>query len=346
MKTKIRRKIKYILYKLGLYPVSPDQLFYKSKHQSQEESQHELQKTAHFISHINDHDYYTQLLKKFVPEWDISIDSAQFIGEGRGHNNINAHRKVCFKDKTYFEKVYFTNSKDFKSILWFHHQIQNQLSSLIRVPKLESVFKGELISIVYQEFIHFKELPQKEEGQAFINLSKDLYHISNDKLTTLLNNKESADFKDVFRIILGYKTFKNSTQIKSFQQKGIDIIQFEQALLNSKHILTHGDIRQSNAFKNQVLIDWDNVGFYPIGYDPAHIYYNLLLQKQTDQNLEKWLKTHYKTTIIDTDWHDFERNVHFYIFLFMEINFFNQPQNLEIKTRIEARLKALSTTNL
>src|SRR5699024_7184083 len=108
--------------------------------------------------------------------------------------------------------------------------------------------------------------------RSLIQFSIILYHISCAQ-ESYLRKLEIPDLIQNFKN--NNHTYRRhiSKAKTRLQEEKINIKSFQKSLDYSKSIITHSDIHERNGFKNKILIDWDFFGIYPIGFDPAMIYY-------------------------------------------------------------------------
>src|SRR5690554_3781323 len=84
---------------------------------------YELKKLANNIRELNNQKLYNGLLKKYVTDWNDTVLSSEFIGDGSGEHNLGVYRKVCFENGCFFEKAYFNDSYDLLKVDWFYDHV-------------------------------------------------------------------------------------------------------------------------------------------------------------------------------------------------------------------------------
>jgi hypothetical protein len=289
--------------------------FYKSlKYQPAGVKIHVLRRIASTVRDAENHGFYEELLKAFVPNWQVNITKAVFMGKGAGECDLNVYRKVRIENKLYFEKIYFTDYPSFKHIQFFQAHIYKLIQKKIKVPYIRKIYSGELLTIVYYDYLVLNELEVEKQENRLIQFSKYFYHISCEN-ASCLKKLELPDSIKNFR-----KRFKYRNNILSakarLSEKNIETEIYEKSLSRSKHIFTHGDLHEDNSFKQAVLVDWDNCGIYPLGFEPAYMYYCLMLKNNKRGNVINWLRKHYMDTVLKEDWRDFEQNFTYLLFVF------------------------------
>ena len=86
-----------------------------------------------------------------------------------------------------------------------------------------------------------------------------------------------------------------------------------------RYVLTHGDIQDTNAFENNILIDWDSVGIFPAGLDPAFLLFYLMMNENNEKyDVLNWIDTNYKDIINEKEWDSFQLSVLFFLFVFIQ----------------------------
>lgn len=223
---------------------------------------------------------YQKMLVKYDKDINLSdIKKAEFISSGNGCGTLQICRKISFNNsnKTYFEKIYFNDSQEFKTMMYFYNNIYTYCKKLnFTPPKLEFVRLGNKLNITYYEFIHLKKI----ELNKRLNLSLKYY-----------SQYSSLSFKHKFTSQNNYLLFTKQTRYlilkkqlikylsKIYPQKKVNILllEIEKQIINIQHIFQHGDFHFGNIFYN-CIIDWDTSGFYPIGYDLGFIFANEIKQ--------------------------------------------------------------------
>jgi thiamine kinase-like enzyme len=334
----IKKQIKKYLHKAGFYiryyPTVNDFCnFLENKPISVKE--YELRQVTTYISCAEDHQSYEKLLKHFVPNWHLDRKEAKFIGKGvTGDVSLKAHRKVRIKDKTYFEKVYFNSNRFLLDRQWFDDHIYELIKDKIKVPCIQKSYRGSLLTIVYFDYFNLIELEEDKEGHL-IQITKDLYRISCRNEDELLKLPWPDSVKEI-------KHPRFRKRLHLLEREVQEHKALEESVAQSKRIITHADIHMDNAFKNRILIDWDFFGLYPIGYDPAFVYYRLLITKTIkNYNYISWLHDHYKDVILNEDWPYFERNFIYFllIFCYKRPHLFEKGRGKELEQQLIEKLK-------
>lgn len=303
---------------------------------------YELKRICKRLKVTNNHNVYNQLLKQFVPDWDVNLKNPQFIGITKGNNNLNAHRKVTIGHTVYFEKVYFNYSQDLFNLEWFYDNIYEQLlKGKLKVPQIEKVYRGELLTITYYEFLDLTPLPESEREEILIKYTKDLHQISLENNAYLSGLDIPESVKDFRYYNRRYRSRRSLLKGEILENKlGIkDINRIEKQIMSSKPVVIHGDITWNNTTPDAILIDWDNFGIYCMGFDTARTYYRFLRADMVDGNYIDWLTVNYKSTVIDEDWQDFKRNALYFLYTFAHTRFFSQGKYKSMEKKIAVEMQ-------
>jgi hypothetical protein len=349
MKLAIKNFIRKYLQKIGIYiQFEPDtkilffptaRFFYryiKDMPKSLQES--ELRDITYSLKITNNHKTYERLLKAFVPSWKAGITNAKFMGKGIGEGSLNTYRKVRINNKLYFEKIYFNDHQIFNHVQFFQAHIYELINDKIKVPRIRKTFCGDLLTIAYYDYMVLNELEEETKENRLIQFSKDFYHISCNNELYLRELKLPDSIKDFRR---RYQYRNNIILAKTRLLLHVSTKPFERLLDQSKHILTHGDLHEDNSFKQAVLVDWDRCGIFPLGFEPAYIYYCLMLKNNKRGDVINWLYKYYSGTISKEDWQDFERNFVYLLFVF-SIKLFEKSS---FKTTEQQLIKILKDYN-
>jgi hypothetical protein len=298
-----------------------------------------LKKITELLRIAENHKYYNSLLKILVPDWNVKIQEAKFIGKGYGSRNLNTYRKVKIGNKNYFEKIHFSRYQNLDTEQWFQENIYQLIRDKINVPLIHKIYQGPILSIVYYDFWELSVLEKETVENTLIQFSKDLYYIScrsQPMLTTLEIPEAIKDFRLHFR----YQQSRVLAEAKLLKHE-INMRALEDSIDRSKHILTHGDINPGNGFQNRVLIDWGSFCFFPIGFEAAHIFYRIQFRYIQLTDVITWLQRHYKSTVLKEDWKSCKRNFIYFLFVFFTKQF-ERGELKKLEQQLIAKLKQSS----
>lgn len=324
------------MFKIGVlsqYYPDKKEIIRKIKKQPLVIQEYELSKLSINLRATNDHKFYEFLISSFVPSWDKNIHGKKIFGGGGGSGSLNSFRKVEIEGKYYFEKIYFTNQKEFKTIQWYQEYVQNELIEIV-IPKVCKIFEGRVISAVYFEFLELKPLKPREMESKVVEMASLLYHSS---------TRDVFQFSDIepfikdFRESNSYQSrFRNT--VKRVPLDTIEWTKLEKAAADSRIILAHGDLQEYNVFNDEKLIDWDFSSLRPIGFDASFAYFSLIIRNRVKKFSFSWIETSFKSMVDKKEWFEFERNFYFFLYLFF-IWRFNEGRHLEIEKLLIEKLK-------
>lgn len=342
----IRRIIKkygYLLFnKAGLYVsklYTPEEQYHILSRKPYEVVKQELKHLSFFISASNDHFYYNKLLKLYIPNWDLEIEKTKFIGVGGGSGNLSAFRKVTSQGKNYFEKIYFSESKDLESVLWFDKFIYPRLQFIFQIPKIKKIYRNDLLTIVYMDFLNLEPIKRQEEEKKLIETSKKLYLI---EIEDLIKEKTNIP-QPIFDFTFNYMVQLNGEMVNvTLLQHSIDIDTLIKKIQQSKRVLTHGDFIARNIAQEAVIIDWDSFGFFPIGMDQAYLYYYLYLKENKEPMIKPdlWLKTNFEDFIEPPFWETFKLNFYYFTLVF-SWRLFLMEKHVEVQKHLINQISCL-----
>ncbi len=358
MLTAIKHKIHFIikryLYYFGyIIEQIPDANYLTQVHE--EVRRYKLRKLANNIKKLDDHKLYNRILKKYAVEWKDDITSAEFVGNGFGGDNVEVYRKVLFQNIYYFEKVYFNGSYDLLRIEWFYEYIYTNLKKYLNPPKLFKVIKGDLITIVYFEYLDLVTLPREEWHSVFYNISKNMYMLFKD-VNKLLEAAPNC-VKD-YRLHSYYTmTIKEAEKnIKKLSNNRLTVQMIEEVINLQPLILSHGDIHERNVFANNYIIDWDSFGFFPHGFEVAIIYANNI-KSITFESLQEILIEEYNEVVPTYHWEGFVLSCWYFYLIFtsreditsetmsLQKDVFNVIEKLYYKLRIQYKFTEIIINN-
>src|SRR5690554_4963035 len=329
--------MKLILFKifnfLGIYVEnlhSPNIFLYSLRKMPLNIKQYEIKKKTNYAAIVDNHKYYNDLLKEDIENWNIEVQKPIFIGKGIGASSLDTFRRVSIDGKLYFEKVYFNSFPELENVLWFQENYYEDVVKSIRTAKIEKVYKGKIMSVIYYEFLELNPLSSESVEDSIIQISKKLYKLSKNQLSV---QNHIIDFKKHFE----YKRNIDSLT-EDYSKIGIFVKKFEVLAESSSQILTHGDFQKTNIFQDMTLVDWDSVGFYPIGLEQALIYYRFLFEDLACDLPLNWLLNSFKDVVADEDWLDFERNFVFFLSVFAS-NLFKENKKLNVHLIVTDYLK-------
>lgn len=313
LKIKIKRILQYRGIFVQYYP-SAKVLYQQLSNKHEKVQEYELKRVCKEVAETQNHFFYNSILRNFVPSWDIYVQDARFYGKGMGESSLNTYRKVKINGEAYLEKIYFNSFTDLEDVLWFTEVLSDWLSEEIHIVKPKKIFKGERISILYFPFLKLKKFPADKNESGQIAFSEKLYCLSNKKNYKAMESQAPSRLKNYRKHFLYQRNIDEAKQL--FKKYEINCQQIETSIQSYKKVLTHGDLNQGNGFQNNILIDWDAFGFYPLGLDAAYIYYRNHLREGGEETAFEWLDRRYKQRILSEDWSSFRKSFLYFSFVF------------------------------
>lgn len=279
----MKRQLKRIFKKLGFNTERitkvgklphPEQFYELYPHLNTTAEKASLKEYTKNLRLTDNQPFYEELLKRYVPEWDLDIREAEFVGKGLGEESLNTYRRIVTgKGEILFEKVFFTESRLVEKLKFLQEKISPEFEEKINSPKIQISFAGEELTIVYFEYFILNPVPIKQRTQeAFkiFNILKDIQ--PQPDWADEMNRLGINDFKDHQR----YK-WNLKGNLDLYKEENIDYSYFDECADNSVKVMAHGDLSKNNLFQGNRVVDWDYFEFYPIGFELAFIYRNSYL---------------------------------------------------------------------
>lgn len=267
---------------------------------------YQLKKLAEDIKKLNDQKLYNKLLKKYIIDWDWDdyFTSSVFIGHGSGEDNLDVYRKVCVEDKYFFEKVYFNDSQDLLVVEWFYEYVYPRIGEHLKTVNLHKIIKGDLITVVYFDFIALAPVSRFMYHSCFFAIAKNLYELSRADASLI---KGATCFVKDYRLHFHYidKIDDFKLAIKKMSNGKLTVEMIEQIIDLQPLIFSHGDIYHPNVFEDNYLIDWDSCGFFPHGFDCAFILATNVRYISLEK-LKEILNDEFKELVGDDQWDGFQ----------------------------------------
>lgn len=284
------------------------------KNYSAQIGRYEIRNYTNFLMWNTDHKRYEKFLNTFIPERKVNISRASFVKEGDSEEALRSHRKVLIDGKWYFEKVFFSLYKNLQCTLWFQDMVYKHVKTGIKVPLIQKHFSGQWVSVAYFEFLNLRMYDNlAETQQQLIKVFEMLTRL--DEILKQIPGVIAAGKRDFHKTTV-YAGNLADAEI-SFQKHGYSINRIAEDIVQTPLRFCHGDLHSSNICRNNVVLDWDMAGFYPVGYEHAVMYRNLLHFREV-QNLNafEWLKDWFGNECADDTDGLLSRNFLFFLLVF------------------------------
>jgi hypothetical protein len=212
-----------------------------------------------------------------------NCESISFVGSGHNPGVLNSYRKIELKDQTLFEKIYFKERKE--KVIIFKKWIQPVLLARgLKMAKLVQMNEGERLFVAYYQYLDLTPLHTDQFLEKAIDIAAEIANVK------FNNSAKLPEFINTYKLGDYHKTIENFQKEISSQIPGTDTFLYRVNEYIDQHIprtLNHRDLSEKNTFKDGKVIDWDNFGFAPVGYDFGLI---IGLANQENITLEKYLE--------------------------------------------------------
>src|SRR5690554_5676665 len=233
------------------YYASADRVYESLRQYPNLIQEYELKRIFDTITIAGNHKFYNELISKFIPSWNLSIQESTFIGFGAGESSLSSFRKVKLSNKNLHEKIYFSSHQDLKRIGWFHKNVSHLVQSYgIALPSVYEIYSGDAITVVYSDYVDLKQLDTISKEENLVRFTLRLYELSlTEEFKSIINNASPSitDFKSHFEYKRNREVAKNL-----LGEHGISLESLEEQVSKTRYVLTHGDIQETNAFQNHV----------------------------------------------------------------------------------------------
>lgn len=226
-----------------------------------------LKKAAekHALSH--DHRAYEQALMQYDDEvsFEESYSAVGFVGSGKGQHTLNSYRKLNFDGRMLFEKIYSIDSLDWRKCHYFYEQIHPRLNgSGICVPALLWRLCGNRLVVARFEFIDFSTVDSECYVEEVVRLTNSMASLGP------VGADAPPEFQDLTQHFGFQRCFQKSVRVieKAREKVGILTLMRKQCEALPRFV-GHGDLSRPNMGGDGLVLDWDNFGFYPPGFDLA-----------------------------------------------------------------------------
>ena len=344
MIVKLANLISKFFYSAGFFPpariVEPTKFVNSIKGKPLDVQEYYLKKMSLYINSTDNSKYYNSLLKALVPEWNKNISTATFLKtKAMGESSLSTFREVNDRNHITFEKIYFLTYLDLKKVQWFQNNIGELIFDEITYPKIINVFSSDTIAITYSDFLSLEIIADESQKMEMMLKFTHIFYRKSIKNTNYLNQLSIPEFILDFQDHFYFKRCLELARQKLASNE-INFDFFLNFATQSKHIISHGDIFETNVFANNTLVDWDNFGIYPIGFDIAFIYHRFLVKYPSLFIFKRWLKVNYEKVINTKDWQEFETNVYFFLYIFSAVRF-KAGKDFDLEYSLIKRMKMM-----
>lgn len=295
---------------------------------------YELKKICNRIRENNNHKLYNEILKRYIKDLNIDFTETEFVGVGGGMGNLNVYRKVTFSTKTYFEKIYFSESEDLKRYIWLNENVFPILIDYIKFPTINKIYSGSFISAIYFEYIQATVAKEIDKTTLIIESIKSLYKLS-------IRKDSEKIIEATPNFILDYEQhtiFKKNASCEFFKEENICVHSIKKIIEANRKVFSHGDLKKENISVDNFLLDWDSFGVYPASFDVGFAYYMFIVTKADVESPGKWLINNYKSVILVEDWEAFKIGFFYFTSVFLSV-FFVKGKYTSVREELLMHLK-------
>jgi len=281
----------------------------------------QLKILSSIMPYIDDNCLYENILNifdsKLEPLNGDNPEETRFIGIGGGTDVLHSSRKISLKDIILFEKIYKKDSNALENIKWFTKNIKHQLNhDLIRVPEIYYIKEGNYLAAVYYEYLQLKPVTQNHAIDRIVDLSMYFYNLQlpgipeHDKLPREYHSSRLHSI-----VSWCAREYKEG----GMQDVSNHISSWEKKVTGFKSQFSHGDLYKGNLDKLNYVVDWDECGFHPPGYDIAKGLSFLCLWDNINE-FENFLKEKCLNAVGKRNFEEFLFSSLYFHFIFYSLN--------------------------
>lgn len=214
-----------------------------------------------------DHEYYERLLGAYdsAVEFRAMFTERFFIGKGKGRFTLNTYRKIVSGDECFFEKIYSSASIDWRKCCFFYSNIAPGLRAEgLVIPQVLAVTAGDRLAVCLFEFI---DIPFVDEGGYFDFLFSTVEKLSRFDFDALIVPEEFRALEFHFGFARCFR--KTQSVLEQAFADNSTLSRMKAYCEAMPRYVGHGDLSLPNMGVDSIVIDWDNFGFYPPGFDLA-----------------------------------------------------------------------------
>ncbi|MGM0769375.1 MAG: phosphotransferase [Pseudomonadota bacterium] len=234
----------------------------------------ELKYWSFIVSCFEQHQVYEELLAGY--DEVRPLPSAQkgmqvwFFGSGHGRSTLNTYRSIRKVPERrgedwQFEKVYSRQDDDFFRMASMELCAGAHLRSQgIFFPPVLDTISGQRVALVYSVFAKGRRLDANTELERGDMVVKALMAspVDESRLDSVLY-RYHPNFIDALSRAREWVRRNKPEFSCAFEEIALDIEE------QYPRCLAHGDLHRKNMLNSGAVLDWDNCGVYPVGFDPG-----------------------------------------------------------------------------
>ena len=211
------------------------------------------------ISKRKNHRLFEFMLQRYDPFLDLSYCSTstdkQFIHQGSGSGTIKPYRTFYKGGVRYFEKIFFNDALELKSISEFYdNSCELACQHRIQIPSLLQTIKGSKLTVLLYEY---RDIVPLAIGSRYQALKKGTL--------ALAQNKPQNRPASTIRLNLVVDGEKHLLNKGVFTEE--EIIDIKQIIHSLPVCFQHLDLSTNNVYADHFIMDWDHSGHYHLGPD-------------------------------------------------------------------------------
>ncbi|WP_205623517.1 phosphotransferase [Anditalea andensis] len=265
-----------------------------------------------------------------------SHPSKEFIYAGRGHHTIKPYRILGERKKRLFEKIFYTDSQDARANIAFYENHKEWLKNTdITIPRCKDIIIGEKFTAFLFEYLDLQPL---YSGREYQSLKKATF-----SLCKGTERRKVADHTSYEKIVDGQARIK---KLKIFSRQEMAIIKEYRKTMPV--YFQHLDLKEENVFNGNVVVDWDNAGWHPMGMDFGRLllsFYIFHKEQFYDKYLEE-IYSFYDYIEDDIPFKPFHHTVLYYFIVFFYGHFCENNETKKFMNLIDTYKKKLSENRL
>ena len=281
----------------------------------------QLKILSSIMPYIDDNCLYENILNIFDSKIQTingdNPEKTSFVGIGGGTDTLHSSRKIQLKEHILFEKIYKKDSTALENIKWFTKNIKDNLNhEFVRVPEIYYIKEGNNLAAVYYDFLKIDPIAQNQAIDRIVDLSMYFYNLKLPKIT-----QDNMFIRDYYssrphNIISWCAREYNENSMQDVSEL---ILSLEKKITNFKRRFSHGDLFKGNLGKYNYVIDWDECGFNPPGYDIAKGLSFLCLWDNINE-FENFLKEKCINAVGKSNFDEFLFSSIYFHFIFYSLN--------------------------
>ena len=219
---------------------------------------------------LGDHRRYEAALALFDPRFPLPERRLprRFEGHGIGGGSLDVYRILGNGESAVFEKIYQRRGSSFRNMAFAHEALLPRVEG-IAYPALREIRAGKRLAAAHFAPIRYRRRRRYDVAAAA-------------RVVAALRAADVSDLEMPAHALRG-RAYLIEAGLRAFPARIVAIdparAQALAAALPRWHAIveafprtvSHGDLNRPNIARDGHVIDWDEAGFHPYGYDPAYI---------------------------------------------------------------------------